>query len=300
MELVITGGCVIVLFVLIICVCSKLYDEQSKNEVLQKKLIPYDSKWNISHIHPTISITLDILEIKCISLPRNVNRFYNINKKLSAFGLRAKLSLGIDGKRVDMWDPSLNLSPTYTQWLSNIYTEYLEGKRNNDMRGHLGATLAHINTWKSITRPTLIIEDDVEFSVHFDSDLTRILGAMDKHNPDWEILVLGYNCKYSDYPDCKLNDNHEIRSGGVCKLSYFVGGYGYIVRDYITSQKMLKLFNPITNNVDIQLAEELKENRLNIWGAMPNIVIHPCDFRISTYDTWFKGDCKNHKSDTHS
>ena len=239
-------------------------------------------------------------QITCIGLPKRKHRYFGrVQTMLREEGLDVAYFEAINGKEVDR--SRYNLHPRYREFFENNEKERNEQKTTVDYRGHFGAALSHLAVLRTVspTTPMLILEDDVEIVPgQFKS---RVLQVMNQLPSDWDVFLLGWCCKYEDYDKCKLNDCEAVQVGGFVRVHYWIGGWGYMVRNQVSAQKILDDFSPQMKwHIDIRCAELCQEGKINVYGAIPTLVNHPGYLRISSFDYNQYGDHTFIRTDTNS
>ena len=196
------------------------------------------------------------LSIYCINLPKNIDRKKHIKDTIIKTNFNNyQFFNGIDGNTID-----------FNQY-KHIFTDnaiqkiYAKDKRyGHDMTfGGAGLILTTLELWKTIDKPTLIIEDDVIFDTNFDVKLYELCLQLPD---DWDILYLGYSL----YP--KIN---QI-SKNLWKADKVYGTFGYIIHPkYI--KKILDNILPFNYQLDTELYKINKTS--NVYVASPPIILHP-------------------------
>jgi GR25 family glycosyltransferase involved in LPS biosynthesis len=233
----------------------------------------------------------------CISLPKRKDHFEIVKKQLQAENIELVWFVGIDGKQLQFEKIKPYLSERYAKFFVQNRQDLETQKTTNDYRGHLGCTLSHLSIISKINKMTVILEDDVELVPDFRKRLESNIAAANQHYPDWHILLLGFCAKYKDHSFCKLNDAFPVIDG-ICKIKYWIGGWGYLIRDQKTAHYIFQNFQPTLKwHIDISLAEMAQEGRLNVLGCIPTLCNHAGRLRISSHDFWQVGH-QLYRSDT--
>lgn len=237
------------------------------------------------------------VDFVCISMEhRKEKHFARLETLLKTESIVLTWFKGIDGKLVNLQD--YNLSHRYRLFFENNIREREAGRTKTDYRGHLGCTLSHLGVLSSVRNMTVIFEDDAEIVPEFRNRFQSVLGYLSKHDPDWEVLLLGWCCNYKDHFYCKENDSEPVLEGGIVKVHYWIGGWAYCVRNQAVAEKILKMFNPMTWHIDLTLAEAARTKQLNVYACMPTLANHAGWLRVSSFDFYQKGDPSFIKSDT--
>lgn len=188
---------------------------------------------NSSHTFP--------FDVKVINLKRRPDRLEEFYKRYPFNMINVEIVEGIDGKTLPHYENS------------------------NIQSGVLGCFLSHMKIWKSITKPTLVLEDDA-FFIHNSLKLWNESYPYLPH--DFDIALLGTGCsdnikmvnKYiSDCIDInhywkrtlRINDGFEhtsvayiISSNGALKLLNEVDKSGY----WIAVDHFMSIMNNRMNN----------------------------------------------------
>ena len=232
-----------------------------------------------------------------IALPsRRESHWDVLNSRLSEQGIQLSFFEAINGKEIDM--TQCRLGKQYLDFFRNNAKMRKAGKTTVDYRGHLGCTLSHLKIIGQMENMTVIFEDDAEIGPNFRNELQQSLADVSFHDPDWEILVLGCSANYKDHFYHKLNDKEPILKGGIVRLHYWIGLWGYVVRSKKVAEKIMKFFDPIPWHIDLGLAEEARLGNIKVFGLIPPIASHPGRLRISSWDLYQSGDPSKIKTDT--
>lgn len=165
--------------------------------------------------------------------------------------------------------------------------------RNPDRTGHLGAALAHVGVWKTVRDRTVVLEDDVLTEWGFRWTLRRRLEEMDRRDPLWDVLLLGFSCGYEHYDACHENDACALRNG-VTDVKVWAGMWAYVVNGRRSARRMLAGFFPMTWHLEYNL----QRLGLRVYGCVPNIVFHPGSFSADSWYYSFDKPCRGYVSDT--
>lgn len=172
--------------------------------------------------------------------------------------------------------------------------------KERNLYGHLGASMSHIGIWNSISYRdlgvTLVDEDDVIKSDRWHSELKERM----KHLPyDWDILLLGFACSYDSTDNCHWNDDKKIENG-IVKVGKFIGLWSYLVNGKRAADKLLANILPLNWIVDHEITRHIHKNDLQVYGCVPNIVIHPGNYSIDSFSDKYSSPMDNYVSDTNA
>lgn len=272
---------------IIVLICLEV--APSANEIAS---VPMLTRTNFDLVEP--------LDIWGISLPsRKKSHFQHLEKVLKSQGLVLNYFEAINGKTVDF--SKLNLTPRYRAFFENNIKERLEGKTAIDYRGHMGATLSHLQVVKSVQRMTLICEDDADLVPGFRQKLEKFLVDVTEVDPQWEVLVLGFSARYSDYHYHKLNDSEPLHKGYICHLHAFIGCWAWLIRSPAVAAKIVKLFEPAMPwHVDLVISDAFRMGVLRAYSCIPTIALHPGLLRISSFNHTQVGNVTLIKTDTNA
>lgn len=237
----------------------------------------------------------------CISLPsRHASHYEPMRADFVREGLTLERFTGINGKELNLDEHPLTLE--YRAFFENNEREFREGKTKTHYRGHLGATLSHLGVIRGAAERdgmTLIVEDDVDIHQHFRVRFQQAVQAVTELDPGWDILLLGFTAKYDDYHFHKLNDYSPVYPGGIVRVYAWIGGWAYVVRNARVAAKILRCFEPaIPWHIDLTLAQNARNGKLNVYGCMPTIADHAGQLRISTWSYTQVGKWATLKTDT--
>jgi len=162
-------------------------------------------------------------------------------------------------------------------------------KNHKLKKGELGCCLSHIGILEKARNENdniiMILEDDIEFSVNFRSDLNKYYEEV----PDnWDIIYLGGSrLKGRKISEHVVKGVYDKNING----NYNMGMYGVLLNKKCIN-KVLKLVYPIKNPIDTIVAKNNKN--LNIYFLNPSIIHHNNNFisdihyvnnqRIHTYN----------------
>ena len=237
-----------------------------------------------------------LVDFVCISLPkRKASHFDPLARKLAAQGLGVQWFSAINGHDVRLAD--YPTTERYRKFFATNARELAQGTTHVDYRGHLGCTLSHLEVWRGARSMRVVLEDDVDLPPDFRSRFQQALLDTTAVDPNWDVLLLGWCCRYQDYWKCKANDREHVEAGGVVRVRFWIGGWGYVVRSPAVAQKILALFRPIDWHVDLVLAEAAWQDKPPVYGLVPTLTPHGGHLRISTFDHWQKGNPDLLKSD---
>lgn len=238
------------------------------------------------------------VDFVCISMThRKASHFESLRKTLAHEKLELAWFQGINGKNLDMNDYPLQAG--YRAFFHKNQREREQGSTQIDYRGHLGCTLSHLNIISQIKNMTVILEDDAKLVPNFRQEFQARLAAVTQLDPDWEILLLGFCSKFEYHPQCKRNDHEPIMAGGIARIHYWIGGWGYCIRNAKVAQKIIReFFSPIPWHIDLTLAQNAFDGKLKVYGCLPPIAKHQGLLRLSSWDYHQVGDSTGIKSDT--
>lgn len=236
------------------------------------------------------------IDFVCISLPkRQAKQFTYVKDQLAKQTIDVVLHEGIDGKKLK--PEEFNLAQQYKSFFANNWIEFSSGRTQNDYRGHLGCTLSHLQVIDSVRATTVVLEDDVSFVQDFRPLLESTIVTLEKQDPEWDILLLGWSCNYNDHGHCMENDVEPVVDG-LTKVHYFFGGWAYMIRSKEVARRILDLFDPIPFHIDLTLADAAMHNKLKVYGCVPTLVNHAGELRISSHDYTQVGNVMYLKTDT--
>lgn len=186
-----------------------------------------------------------------------------------------------------------------TKLLTTSYTKHLEN--NPKQMGHLGATFSHVGVLQLICDEpsrTVVLEDDSILPENFKTKVQECVYKMDLVDPEWDILQLGFSCKYDSYDKCHLNDNIKIQAGCIIKLGYAIGLFGYVINGSRAAQRVLNHVFPISWHIDHFYQTLNLQNKIRLYATIPNIVFHPGKMEISSFKEIYDTPTGRYISDT--
>jgi GR25 family glycosyltransferase involved in LPS biosynthesis len=291
-------GCLFIFFALVITLTVLLVVTYKENDDLNRILSPYKSDIQVD-MTETNQLFVESKDVDFIAIglkKRKKSHFDLLENDLKKEGISVNFFEGINGKELKLKDQ--NLAPRYLHFFENNIKDREAGKTDVDYRGHLGCTLSHLKVIENIQGLTVILEDDADIVPNFRKQFQQTLADVTRHDPKWEVLILGCSAKYDDHSYHKMNDLEPIYPGGIVKLHYWIGGWAYVIRNKKIATKILTFFNPINWHIDLTIAEQARQGNLNVYGRMPPIVNHPGYLRISSFDLYQYGDPSKIKTDT--
>jgi GR25 family glycosyltransferase involved in LPS biosynthesis len=201
-----------------------------------------------------------------INLDRRTDRDNNIKRLIKEFNLQDKISrvTAVDGSRLD-----LDKIP------SNIVTKKgISDAKNKHQRlyvpltpGGIGCALSHRSVWQRIVDENLscalILEDDIHIKKEFHPKINKYINSTKLFDKDFDIIFLGYHPSTIKYiiREPTINDVF-VKSWRVYGL------FGYVVSKK-GAEKLLTLF-PINQQIDTEISDAIKKNKLNIYLFKPN------------------------------
>jgi GR25 family glycosyltransferase involved in LPS biosynthesis len=287
-------GLVLAMFIMVVILSVTILSVKRENNKLSVELRPFQAEIEQTNVLFTGSEDVDFI---AIGMGHRVESHFNkLRDKLTSQGIKLQFFEGLNGKDLDM--DNYNMTSRYRKFFTDNIIARESGKTSLDYRGHLGATVSHLTVIKNIERMTVILEDDADPVPGFRHKLQQTLADATKHDPTWEILVLGCSANYKDHYYHKLNDTEAIYPGGIVKLHYWIGGWGIVYKSKKVAEKIARFFDPMTWHVDLCIAEQARLGNLNVYGIIPTIVNHPGYLRISSFDFIQIGDVSLLRTDT--
>jgi len=116
-------------------------------------------------------------------------------------------------------------------------------------KGEVGCALSHLNIWKSVTKDTLVLEDDIRFCEGFNDRLSMMYRHIKEIEPEFDIMYIGYHINKDVVQKSDIDiDNICIESfSDIMKTSgtrehifgrHGGGTYGYII-SHIGAKKLI-------------------------------------------------------------
>ena len=239
------------------------------------------------------------LDVFGISLPkRKESHFRVLEKTLKSEGLKMNYFEALNGKDLDIND--YNVTSRYAQFFEQNDKDRKAGIAKNDHRGHLGGLCSHLSVIEMVEKMTLVFEDDADLCPDFAKKLRKMVRDVTEIDEMWDILVLGMSSDYKHHFYNKENDQEPLYKGYLFRVHYWIGLWGYVIRNAEVAQKLLSFFNPVTWHVDIVIAENARIGNLNVYSCIPTIAKHPGLLRISSFDHNQIGRYDLIKSDTNN
>jgi GR25 family glycosyltransferase involved in LPS biosynthesis len=258
----------VVLFVLTgVIFARNVHNRADKIDLRDLKEFPIDN---------TIVDTLSMPEhVVCINLPYREDAWEDVHKQFKKHLISCTRLIATIGHY---------LPPTLFKGKGVITDRLVNHLENNpNHRGHLGALFSHKEIYFQMIEGqwgmTLIVEDDVVLSDNFRQDMSDRIAALEKYDPLWEILLLGFSCDVGGCIQCEKNQKHITPvTKGIVKIGYFIGLWAYIVRDHVVAKRIHNVKH------DWMIDHAMNNMDLNIYGCIPSIGQHPGSSRISAWD----------------
>jgi GR25 family glycosyltransferase involved in LPS biosynthesis len=232
------------------------------------------------------------LETYCITLPYRQNKLKRVQDVFSKQGIDVKEYSAVVGK--DLYFERFN-----SDILTSRYKKHF--MNTEKQRGHLGASFSHTGMWQLISDNnlgrTLILEDDVLIEDDFQEQLKERLESMNKIDPEWDILLLGFSCSYDSYKKCHMNDNIPL-VGNIARVHKFMGLWCYVVNGKNAADNILNNCFSFSWHIDHWLTSLQEKGFIKIYGSIPSIGFHPGTFKISSWDYSVSKRANKYVSDT--
>jgi len=284
------GGAILLALCFVMLVILGIFLSVERSKRYERKKDQFNALISVPDIHTNRLFTgyenVDFMAIGL--LKRKESHYKKLVRDLKPYNIVVNFWEGINGKEIDYRD--YPMKDRYRKFFEENIKARESGLTVTDYRGHLGATLSHLSAIRHIENMTVIFEDDAVICDDFRSELQKALAAVTKHDPQWEVLCLGFCCKYKDHFYCKLNDQEPVYEGGIAKLHYWFGGWAYVVKNKAAAQSILQGFDPIPWHIDLTMAEMAMNGKLRVYGCVPPLVNHPGYLRISSFDQDCYGD----------
>lgn len=240
---------------------------------------------------------LQDLDIFVLGLEKNKKtHFDRLEKRLEAERLFVNYFEGIDGTKIKLED--YELVPRYRDFFKKNQSDVAQGLTNINYLGHLACSQSHLSIIRNIENMTILLEEDVDICKKFRVRLLEFLSDIEKIDPKWDILLLGFTSAYDQHPYHKLNDQEPMHLGYIVRVHSFIGGWGMLYRGKDVATRLLKLIDPLPWHIDLAISENARLGNLRIYGALPPLALHPGHLRISSWDISQNGDVRLLKSDT--
>lgn len=156
----------------------------------------------------------------------------------------------------------------------NEYSFFNHDKQGrNSLKSSIGCALTHKNLWKKALSNdvTLILEDDSIIPKNFWQQFNKYKQQIPD---DWDIIFLGGSRIYG-----KQISNNIVKALSTDNNFWNnCGLYAYIINKK-SAKQLLKLTNPITNYIDIQINRYY--NNLNVYYLNPVIITHNFEIKSS-------------------
>ena len=239
-------------------------------DIYGTQLTYYEIMINMSKYtqHDFICVKSDFIPIQCISLKNNTDRRHFMFNQIKDLHLKYHLIFvdAVDGKQLNINDTKL-ISEFGKKTIINSNKEH-----GHDLTlGGIGLIETTYFLWKRLSKPCLIIEDDVLLNDDFENKMNINF----KNLPDnWDLLYLGY------YHDPKI----EHFKNNIYKANKIYGMFGYIINP-ISIPKIISNVFPCDYQIDTDIHRKNNYN-LNNFIVYPALINHSGNFKsnIQIYD----------------
>ena len=126
--------------------------------------------------------------------------------------------------------------------------------------GEIGCALSHLNVWRSMETPLLILEDDILLVNNFQTRLKKNLLSLPD---DWHILYLGYM-------NPRENGLAQFITPELCKAHFVFGTYAYLLN--MQGRDILLSNLPIDRPVDNFIGSLCESNKLKAYAIHPPLI----------------------------
>lgn len=139
-------------------------------------------------------------------------------------------------------------------------------KFNPDLFGMAGCKLSHQIIWDNIaktkkTKPTLIVEDDLDIKADF---VMKVENALLKHDKKWDVILLSPSYEIKDYSTFNIET-------GLAKVGFFYECLAYIVKDHETAEKIIQGCYKFGTDFPVDLCI----GNLSSWGLIEAYAFNP-------------------------
>ena len=213
----------------------------------------------------TQQLTVQDIQIVCISLDRTPERWYRFQKDAARAGIDVTRLSAVDARTFDATThPAVSVGTA-----NNIKSATRRSHYEIDSAGAVGCSLSHFRAWRSLLdsgAPAMVIfEDDTRVPPDFRQRLTQLLHDLP---PKWDIVQF-YNTRYNGGVfGCQPDPTRQPWS--TCEN--IMGAFAYMISPS-GAQKMLKDAFPIELHVDAYMAYMCRLNRVDvIWHPLMDIL----------------------------
>lgn len=189
---------------------------------------------------------IDITRVKSyvINLKKNMEKYTRLQTTFAGINIKPERVEAIYGK---------DLSDSYIDSVTYPSVQFtINNGRSTDNNigtlGGIGCYLSHVLLWKMLVDSKedvfLILEDDATPSVYSVVEINRFLNSINKAEPDWDAIYLGWAKPfYSGNKDIKIsNDIYKINEITFQTHAYLINKKG--------AKKLLEKAFPIVDQVD--------------------------------------------------
>ena len=231
----------------------------------KRKLLDY------YQVFPTLErivTTPELPETVVINLDRRPDRLQRFARQAERCGLRGfRRVAAVDGQKLSM-NPKIR--------------RLFRGNDHNYRRGIVGCALSHLDLWRTIRTPTLVFEDDAELCDGFLPALQALLERVQFVDPDWDILILGYQPWETADSDQPPSQVPTIRTMDWSR--YMGGAFGYVLSS-TGARKLVERADQRGVQVAIDWFVMHQADMLHAYCANPPIVSSPCAQVVEGCDT---------------
>lgn len=248
---------------------GRLTTERNDVSKINAYTLNNESQFIKTPVQKTIEIDFNDIDIKLktyvLNLDRRPDRWDNFKKNSKSIDyLKYERFSAVDGSKLKS-----------TVQLQRIF----EGNDYNMMVGAVGCAMSYFKMFTELIysdyEAYLILEDDIQFTSHFDIKFYSICKQL--KNTDWDIAFIGHHIRNLNDPKYNIEQIFHIKKYDT--ETSFLNSLGGTIGFMITKNGARKFLdfvneNKLINCIDTTLQKSA--NYLNVYYAIPNLVNSEC------------------------
>lgn len=206
-----------------------------------------------------------------LNMDGRLDRFENMEKMLTYLGVHYARFPAVEGKK--FFNNKTYLSEyNHASRVRLDHDKLMQKNVTRMSNNQVGCFLSHLLVLLEIaaantTRPTIVLEDDVDLDKNF---VSKFLSALESVPNDWDLLLCGYCCKRIER---KVNYF-------LLRMKFHLATHCLVIRNSTTAEKLVKHINVVQLDfpVDNMIGEMTRNKSLNVYGMRRKIAIQKREF----------------------
>jgi len=227
--------------------------------------------------HDRIASCPGVPDCVVINLDRRPDRLQRFQQQAARCGLRGwRRFAAVDGQALRLTDE----------------IRHLFRDNDHDYRcGIIGCALSHLHVWRTIERPTLILEDDAELAPWLVPEVQSALDQALRLDPAWDLILLGFH-RWTDQEQQLLPpDQGPVHLMRMDWADFMGGTFAYLLSPAGAASLLRRASERgLQKAVDWFLMQH--GEAIRAYQVAPAIVTSPCARSAGGADTDIQGDFK--------